>query len=140
MKRGQMQIQESILVIFIFFVILMIVLVMFFQFQKKSILNDIEEYQEMEFKQLIDVIPNMAELKYSKLGIEKGCIDYLKAKAFRGMNYDFGNKMIVLKYNGDLVLYDHGEGDLRKVSSPVCVYDARSKKFYFGELEVGWYR
>nr|MBA4404744.1 hypothetical protein [Nanoarchaeum sp.] len=138
-KKAQIGIQETILVIFIFIIVLMIGMIFFFQFNMKSIENDIDKYNEFRFKQLIDVIPNMAELRYSKLGIEDVyCIDLLKARAFSELNsYDFGRKEIKLD---EIVLYSNpGRGEIRKVSSPVCVYDPRNSKFYLTDLEIGWW-
>lgn len=138
-KKAQIGIQETILVIFVFLIILMIGMIFFFQFSMKSIQNDIDQYNEFRFKQLIDVIPNMAELKYSKLGVEDVyCIDFLKARAFSESNsYDFGKKEIKLD---ELVLYSNpGRGEVRKITSPVCIYDPRNGKFYIAELDIGWW-
>ena len=96
-KKGQLQIQETILVIFIFTLIIGLSLVVFYKFNINSIKEDTLEYEEYKFKQLIDVIPNMPELKLSEIGIEsEWCIDLLKAKAFSELqdNYDFGYKKI----------------------------------------------
>lgn len=141
-KKAQIGMQETILVIFIFLIILMIGMIFFFQFSMKSIENDIDQYNDFRFKQLIDVIPNMAELKYSKLGIEDVyCIDLLKARAFGELNdYDFGRKEIKLIAGDETVLYSKpGRGEVRKVTSPICIYDSRNGKFYIGELEIGWW-
>lgn len=141
-KKAQIGIQETILVIFVFFIVLMIGMIFFFQLNMKSIQNDIDQYNEFRFKQLIDIIPNMAELRYSELGVEDVyCIDLLKARAFSEINsYDFGRKEIKLISSDEIILYSKtGRGEVRKVTSPVCIYDPRNSKFYLGELEIGWW-
>lgn len=137
--------QETIIVMFIFFIILMIVLVLFFQFNMKSARDEIEEYEEFKFKQLIDVIPNMPELRYSRSGgvEDVWCIDLLKARAFSEISdrYDFGFKKIIIKSGSEIILYDNParRGEIRKVTSPVCLFDARNGKFYLAQLEVNWW-
>jgi len=143
-KKGQIGINETILVMFVFFVILMLGMVLFFQFSMNSSRKEMEEYQEFKFKQLISVVPSMNELKYSKLGIEdEWCIDLLKARAFSSISdsYNFGRKKISLFSSENIVLYDKISSratSVRFVNSPVCVYDPRSKLFSLAELEVKW--
>jgi hypothetical protein len=143
-KKGELQIQETILVIFVFFIILMIGMVLFFQFSMKSARDEIEEYEEFRFKQLIDVVPNLPEIRYSRFGIEDvWCIDLLKARSFSQISdrYDFGFKKMVIHSSTEIVLYDNPSqrGEVRKVTTPVCLYDARQGKFYLAQLEVDWW-
>lgn len=143
-RRGQIGINETILVMFVFFILLMIGIVLFFQFSLNSSRAEIEEYQEFKFKQLISVVPSMNELKYSKLGIEdEWCIDLLKARAFASISdsYDFGRKKISIFSSEDIILYDKISSlatGIRVVNSPICVYDPRSDSFRLGELEIKW--
>jgi len=143
-NKAQIGMQETILVMFIFFIILMIGMIMFFQFNMKSTNEKIDGYNEFRFKQLIDVVPNLAELRYSKLGIENiWCIDLLKARAFSQISSgdDYGFKRITLNSGSELVLYEkvRRNGEARVVTSPVCVYDPRSDKFSLAELKVEWW-
>ena len=110
----------------------------------RDINNDIEAYEEFRFKQLIDVVPNMPEIKYSRFGVEDvWCIDLLKARGFSQISdrYDFGYKEILLHGGEEIVLYRNQPvgGEKRIVTSPVCLYDSRVDKFYLAELEVGWW-
>lgn len=143
-KKGQIGMQETILVLFVFFIILMIGIILFFQFNMKSTHSEIEEYEDFRFKQLIDIVPNLPELKYSRLGIEDvWCIDLLKARAFSEISdaYDFGFKRIIIHSGNQIILYDNpsNQGEMRKVTSPVCLYDPRNDKFYLADLEVDWW-
>ncbi len=143
-KKAQLGIQETVLVMFVFFIILMIAMILFFNFNMRSIRNDIESYEEFKFKQLIDVVPNMPEIKYSRLGVEDTwCIDLLKARAFSQISskYDFGYKRLTIQSSNDILLYNNPSrtGEIRKVTSPVCLYDPRSDKFSLANLEVEWW-
>ena len=147
MKRGQLQIQESIFVVFIFFIILMLSMIVFYQFETRSINGIKEEHDENLFYHLISYVPSMPELQCSRIGIGDECIDLSKARAFGFMNDDyykgiFGYKKIILEVSEDIVLYNwepntySGE---RKISSPISVYDPNNNKFIVGVLEVYMY-
>jgi hypothetical protein len=143
-RKGQIGIQETMLVIFIFFIILIIGMILFFRFSITSAEAEIEEYNEFKFKQLIDVVPNMPELKYSRFGIEDvWCIDLLKARAFSEISerYDFGFKRITINSSETIILYDNPSrrGEIRKVNSPVCLYDSRVGRFGLANLIVEWW-
>lgn len=143
-KRGQIGTQETILVIFVFFIILVTGMILFFRFSISSSEAEIEEYNEFKFKQLIDVIPNMPEVKYSRFGIENvWCIDLLKARAFSEISdeYDFGYKRISIISSDIIILYENpsNRGEIRKVNSPVCLYDSRIGRFGLAELVVEWW-
>ncbi|MFH1376359.1 MAG: hypothetical protein ABIH25_01865 [Candidatus Woesearchaeota archaeon] len=149
MKKGQLQIQETGFVIFIVVVILLIGFVLFYQFQIRSIENLNEKYQEDKFEDMISFVPSMPELSYSVRGDQKGSIDFYKARAFADVSDNeyyknlFGYKKITLKVSADtLVLYDNKLSSytgIRKITSPVSVYNAWDEKYYVGVLEVERY-
>jgi len=147
LKRGQLQIQESIFVVFIFFVILMVAMIVFYQLESRSIKGIKEEHDENLFYYLVSYVPSMPELQCSVVGIGDECIDLSKARAFSFMNDDyyrevFGHRKIILEVNEDIVLYNwepstySGE---RKITSPVSVYDPNQNKYLVGVLEVYMY-
>lgn len=145
MKRGQLRIQETGLVIFIIVIIMIIGFFMFFRFQFDSIDSLNEEYEQFKYEELISYLPSMSELRYSRLGKDEESIDLYKARAFSEIdkvNYRsiFGFKKIVLIVDGEnLVLYDFKLAkytDLRKISSPISVYNPNDGRFYVGLLEV----
>ena len=97
LKKGQIQIQETTMVIFIFTIIFGLGLILFYNFSLNSIEESDMRYQENKFKQLIDVIPNLPELRLSEMGIEsEACIDLIKAQVFKEMQneYNLGFKKI----------------------------------------------
>jgi len=145
LKRGQLQIQESMFVVFIFFIILMIGMIVFYQFESRSISGIKDSHDENLFYYLISDIPSMPELQCSRLGISEECIDLSKAKAFEFMdkeNYKsvFGFKKIIL--NEDIILYNWEPpvySEERKITSPISVYDPNQNKYLIGVLEVYMY-
>lgn len=142
MKKGQLQLQESMFVVFIFFIILAIGLIVFYQFEARNIEKIQENYEEDKFYYLLSYLPSMPELQYSRFGFYEECIDWKKAESFSEVDDEyyrklFGQKRIVLD---DLVLYnfyDNDGLDGRKISSPICVYD--SGKYLVEKLEVIMY-
>ena len=86
----------------------------------------------------------MPEVKYSRFGIENvWCIDLLKARAFSEISdeYDFGYKRISIISSDIIILYENpsNRGEIRKVNSPVCLYDSRIGRFGLAELVVEWW-
>ena len=141
MKKGQLQLQESMFVVFIFLIILAIGLIVFYQFESRNIEKIQEGYEEDKFYYLLSYLRSMPELQYSKFGIYEECIDWKKANSFAEVEDDyykdlFGRKRIVLD---DLVLYDFFEDgrEGRRITSPICVYD--SEKYFVMNLEVVMY-
>ncbi len=144
MKKGQVQIQETTLVIFIFTVIVGLGLIGFYKFSINNIEDLDMKYQENKFKQLVDVIPNLSELKLSQLGVEsEPCVDLIKAQIFKEMQeeYDFGFKKIQIVGSTPVIIYEKKKDSdsLRKYSSPICTYDPYTKRFEVAKLEVDWY-
>ncbi len=149
MKKGQLEIQETGFVIFIVVVILLIGLVLFFQYQIKSIENLNEKYEDYKFEDLISFIPSMPELRYSNLGYIEESMDFYKALAFAEVSNReyykslFGFKRIILKISGDqVVLYNRilpNYNSLRKISSPISVYNPNDGRYYIGLLEIERY-
>ena len=144
MKKGQIQIQETTFVIFIFTLIVGLGLILFYNFN----LNNLEEYylkyEESKFKHLIDIVPNLPELRLSELGVEsEACIDLVKAQVFKEMQdeYDLGFKRIRVVGINSVLIYEKIKitDSVRKYASPVCVYDPFLNRFDMAKLEVEWY-
>ena len=148
MKKGQLQMQETILVLVIFFVVLMIALVFFFRIQDSSISKMYDKFQEGRFHNLIMWMQDMPELRVSDLLHEEQCIDYYKALAFRDFSSNYRGELgwteISLGIDGRKeVIYSNRPAkfsDLRRITSPVCLYDGRDQKHKVAKLEVVWYK
>lgn len=145
MKRGQLQIQESIFVLFAFFVILVIGMIVFYQMELRGIDRMRQENEDVTFYYLISYVPAMPEIVCSEKGIIEECVDISKAKAFA--DYDnnyyrgiFGERRILLLVEGEEIeLYDAEPRTFsaeRVISTPVSVYMPRYGNYIIGKLEV----
>ena len=82
-KKAQLQIQETILVIFIFIVILGMGLILFNKFNQQSIKEIGDNDKLTYFYSMVGNFPNLPEIKCSYLGSEKECIDVSKLINFK---------------------------------------------------------
>jgi len=138
LKKGQLQIQETAIVIFIVTVIIAIGLIVFYRYTVDDIKDDNARYVDEKAKGLIEVLPNLPELKVSEMGIEADwCIDEKKAFVFNNGFYDFGRKRIKID---EITLYDNLDGlvETRKFSSPVCLFDPIIEKKEMAKLVIEW--
>jgi hypothetical protein len=85
-KKGQLQIQETILVVFIFIILIMFGLVFFYRVQLASIAEDFNEFQNTRDTINFITIGDLPEFSCSKLGIRESCIDTLKLNSFIALN------------------------------------------------------
>ena len=151
LRKGQIQIQESILVLVIFTVILLIGLILFYNFAIAGIKADILSYEDEKFRSLISVVPSMTEFKCSSLGQDQECIDLSKARAFIDIKQDygkvFGQKTIKLQLiypneDKEYLIYSKRPANVksaRKISTLVSVYDVGQDKYKIGKLTVEAY-
>lgn len=151
LRKGQIQIQESILVLVIFTIILLIGLILFYNFAIAGIKADILSYEDEKFRSLISTIPSMAEFKCSSLGQDQECIDLSKARAFIDIKQDygkvFGQKTIKLQLiypneDEEYLIYSKkpvAVKSARKISTLVSVYDVGQDKYKIGKLTVEAY-
>ena len=148
MKKGQLQMQETILVLVIFFVVLMIALVFFFRIQDSSISKMYDEFQEERFYNLIMWMQDIPELRVSDLLHEEQCFDYYKALAFSDFSSNYRGELGWTEISLDIdgrkeVIYSNRPAkfsDLRRITSPVCLYDERDQRHKVAKLEVVWYK
>ena len=136
MKKGQMQMQESIFVIFLVMLLIIIGMIFFFKYTAAGIEDSKLEYEEYRFMQLIGVIPNLPDLRCSHLGVANECVDLLKVNAFNGEYSLFSGKEI--KIGNRLIYNDLSCTDVRIVSSPISLYDPLSGRYSVSELEIRW--
>lgn len=151
MKKGELQIYESVFVIFFFVIIFMVGFFLFYRFTLEDIRKDNFEFEDYRFKQLIGIVPSMYEVRCSFSLSDKECIDLSKAIAFKKISKDyfniFGYKKISIKevYPEDkeaIIIYEKVPNKYktrREISSPVSIYDAKSDRFKVGKLVLEWY-
>jgi hypothetical protein len=151
LRKGQVQIQESLFVLIIFAVILLIGLIIFYKFTIAGIKADINSYEDFKFKALIATIPEMNEFRCSLLGQDQECIDLEKIKGFNALDEDyfkeFGYKKIGLEVvypneNKTYGIYDKKPAkysNIERVSSLISIYDSSDNKHKIGKLIVERY-
>lgn len=152
-KKGQLEIQETILVIFIFIIILAIGLTVFYRYTTDSIKADAQVYEEFRFKVGISSIPSMSEVKCSFLSEQKECMDLEKVKAFSIYSKDYfslfgySNITLYMVYPGStqkpVVLYYRKPASTRQsfiISTPVLVYDPEYSNYNIGKLTLVRYK
>lgn len=100
-KKGQLEINETILVIFIFSVLLLIGLIVFNRFTAQGIDDMVDRNEKIKFVNMLAGVTNMAELKCSSQATDVECLDTLKLLAFKkqsGEYFDrFGYKKVVVE-------------------------------------------
>jgi len=95
MKKAELQMQETILVIFIVTIIIGIALVTFYQLQVKSIEKSKFELERNRDLILLSTLQNNPQLSYSYLGNEENALDTLKLLNANLINLGF--KEITIK-------------------------------------------
>ena len=81
-SKGQLQIQETIIVIFIFMVMLGLGMIFFYKFQIGSIEQDQQDYRIQKFDNILLSLPTYPEIECSIYGVSENCVDVFKLAAF----------------------------------------------------------
>jgi hypothetical protein len=161
MKKGQLEIGVTVMVLFVFFILLAITLIFYFQSMSGSFLEEKGEILGFRYSGLLSVVANMPEFKCSKNAIEDECLDEIKLKAFRDLkdsDYDVGSLTInpILKqhYNelfsginaiyvnkvypntDEWELYGDKDKEGRIYAMPISLYDPVEDKFSIGILRI----
>lgn len=84
-KKAQMQITETIMVLFVFFILLAIMLFFYYQYSIQNIKNIGEEVTEEKASILLYSVTSTPELRCSSLTEEEDCIDTTKLLAFKAL-------------------------------------------------------
>ena len=84
-KRGQLQTQETILVVFIFIILIVFGLVFFYRVQSSSIAQEFNEFQKDKLSVDFITLGDLPEFSCSKAGIKESCIDTAKLIAFSSL-------------------------------------------------------
>lgn len=115
-SKGELEIQETIIVLFVFVVIAMIGFVMFFRYSEARISSENQEFVMNRDKIMSVVFPNNAEIGCSVGGDRGGkpiaCVDALKMLKFGKLERELGNKVMKVmrvypKESG--VVFENGE-------------------------------
>ena len=151
MRRGEIQIYETILVIFFFVVIFVFGFLFFYKFTLEGIRSDNLDYEEFKSRQLISYIPSMYELRCSSMLAEVECIDLGKISGFKKVStayFDiFGYKRVIIKevYPGnaqDFIIYEKIPVKYKSkevISSPLSIYSPKDDSYKVAKLIIEWY-
>ena len=156
MKKGEIQMQETILVIFIITVIIALGLFVFYRYNLSSLENERLNYEQEKVYALLSNLQNNPQLQYSYLGNNENAVDTLK---LLNINLeDLGEKEIAIKQ-----IYPKTEDKLctsknypdcssyviyKKISSkksvniittPVSLYFPLTNEYKAGLIEIKWY-
>jgi len=105
MKKGQLQINETIIIVFVFVIIILAGLMVFYRFTMAGIKTDSDNNQIMRYKAMAATFSEIPEIKCSMQGLSESCVDSYKMIIFgklTELNKDyyisrFGFKEISLK-------------------------------------------
>ena len=92
-RKGQLQIQETILVLFIFIVILVLGMVFFYRFSLQGLEENKLDNERLKFNTMLSTVPEMAEITCSIYSQEVNCIDVYKLLAFKNINDKYMDRM-----------------------------------------------
>jgi len=124
-KRGNLQLTESVLVMFFVLVIIAIGLVVFYRFQLNSLHDYENEYREKQIMSMLMTLPN--ELGYTFMGKSENAIDTSRLFSFGN---DYGFKTIILE---EVYPKSSEAVDCTRENYPNCnrfiVYDKTSQRF-----------
>ncbi len=159
MRKAQIQINETIIVLFIFFMLVIFGIVFFARVQKVNIQAEQRAIQNLDLIKVSQIINSLPELSCSVGNVQiDNCYDTMKVEAFKEILQDdktyfsgtlLYNTNITLKqydpfndiWSNTWHLYDNPleNSDIRKVFVPTMLYDKRSATKSFGLLELTWY-
>ncbi len=158
MKKAQIQISETIIVIFIVIILLVMGMVFFQRYQERSILGEQEKYELQKFDNQLLIIPTLPEIQCSRLLESKNCIDTTKLQVFKEIsNSDHYRKKLGFKTIQVKTIYpqqniigcpnencnswiiysnpkDSGISLIR--TSPVSLYNPITNTYSIGELSI----
>ena len=157
MKKAELQMQETILVIFIITIIIGLALFTFYQFQLKLIEKLRFELEDNKMLTLLSTLQNSPELSYSYLGNEENAMDTIKLINAKLINQGFKeitvkqiyptseNKTCNIKSYPDCnlyLLYSNKPSKIKNtkiLSLPVSLYFPHKNEYKAALLEVKTY-
>lgn len=167
MKKGQLQIHETILVLFIFIVLLIIGMIVFYRYNAEGLKQSMFEIESNKFNAMLSTFAQSPEIRCSFLGQDISCVDSYKLIGFKKIAEDnkgyyrekLGNKNITF-----YLLYpfkNNKECDLANtkdcgvwniylekpkryektliIETPISLYFPETDDYGIGKMVVTWY-
>ncbi|MDO8480572.1 MAG: hypothetical protein Q7S65_02015 [Nanoarchaeota archaeon] len=152
-KRGQLQMMETIAILFIFFILISLGFIFYTKVAKQSLESKVEENQDLSAIQVQQIASSLPELQCSEQNIVKeNCIDLLKAFAapdvlsepeyFNLLGYARVTLEEVYPETFPIVLYSHqlpNAKDKRDSFFPIAIFEPASATTAFGVLHIEVY-
>lgn len=143
MKKGQVEMSITVLVLAVFFVLLFIGLIFYFRFSFESFKESQSKILGERYNVYLSYIINLPELKCSFMGVEKECIDMGKVKPLSDKYYKDVFKDVSRIYIKELVpkeetvnLFGNPLATGQVYATPVSLYDPKEDKYSIGKLYV----
>lgn len=154
MRKGIIQLQESILVTFFIMIIIILGLIVFYKFSLNSIDSYENEYREQQLLSLLITLPN--DFGYTYLGDSKNAIDTSKLFS-KNLNYGFKKITIEQVYPQQdsikcnmqvypdcnlFIVYDKPSVRFENIlieSRPVSLYLPLTEEYKAGKLTIEYY-
>jgi len=155
-KKGMVQLQESILVMFFVMIIIIMGLIVFYKFSLNSLHNYEMEYREQQL--LSSLISFPSKFGYTYLGSSNNAIDTSKLKLYNDLNYGFRKVIIKQVYpvsSDDIecnaqnypncntfIVYNKQSPILKNVlieSMPISLYYPLTDQYNAGKLTIQIY-
>ena len=92
MKKGQLQIQEKIIVTFICVLLILIGLGFFYKYSTQKTIQEYETYEQEKFDSLILTLPTNALVSCEQLTQKENCLDKTKLLALKILDKEKKNK------------------------------------------------
>ncbi|MBW2983151.1 hypothetical protein KY327_02510 [Candidatus Woesearchaeota archaeon] len=158
LKRGQLQIGESIIVIVLILIILVIALVFSARMGAEKYKVQLQGFRQGDAIETAQTVTNLFELKCDKEGLKTTCVDKHKALAFANLLEDnetarayysqiFPESRIVIKQvyppGQNMTIYEENASDDGQTSQPflipVSIHNASADTMAFGILQIQQY-
>lgn len=156
-NRAQVQMGETIAIMFIFFILLIIGAVFYMNLQRTTISRDIQAAYELRAVEISQTISFLPEAQCSESNVIKAsCFDLYKliglskvTQTAQGLNLysrEFGTTtievMVIYPSESNFTLYDNRKAEFTSApvtNIPIMLYNTTSDKYYFGVLKVTTY-
>ena len=158
MKKAQVQMGETIVVIFILMILIMFGLVILYQFQAGSARVTKQQFGSFKTIELTQIVTNMPELQCSFIEVtDVNCMDEVKAAALSNLlqnpedpaffyyRENLGTSKIeidaIYPSVKKIVIYDNSKGyrNAEPTFIPITLYDPAQKVFSFALLQATRY-
>ena len=163
MKKGQLQIQETIIVTFICVVLILIGLGFFYKYSTQKVIQEYEVYQQEKFDSIIITLPANTLLSCEQLTQKENCLDKAKLMALKMIDKEkkkeFGETKISItqiyptvpqkectpqnpQECSTITVYENKPRKItstRIIETPISLYDPQTQMYSIAKLIIEGY-